>query len=1056
SAAGGSAAGGTAAGGSAAGGSAAGGSAAGGSAAGGSAAGGSAAGGSAAGGSAAGGSAAGGSAAGGSAAGGSAAGGSAAGGSAAGGSAAGGSAGLPPILTWTTPLIFTRNTSVNVVAAIVGDAPTTCSSMPALPTGLSIAVFNGSCRVSGTPTVAQAAATYTLTASNAFGSSSFPISLTIRPIPPALTWSPSSVTVTTGAITPIRASNSGDPVTQCDSVTLPPGLSVGVDAGTCVISGTAGSPDVSSVVVSASNAGGLSTSTLTLTVTHVPPLLTWSPNAVTVFTGVPFSLVPQNSGGPIVSCAATGLPSGVSISSVNCQLSGVIVDAFAAAPVTVTATNTGGSHQATLTLTGSNAGLIGQLGLGSQHACAVVNDTLRCWGDNSFGQLGLGAAVMNTDVPTVVPTISAPTQVVGGAAFTCAVVRGDVFCWGRNTVGQLGDGTNVDRLTPPTTRNVLLGGSRVHQLAAGNFHACALSNGSVWCWGAGTLGQLGNGVSVNSNSPVQVMGITDAQAIAAGDNYTCALVNGRVSCWGTGAFGLNGSPSMMDSNTPRAIESSPGVSVTNVTAIAAGRQHACVLRLGAVECWGNATGGRLGSSPPSGSSPHPLVVSGLTGVQAISAKSSTCAVVNGGVRCWGPGEAGQLGSGTADSVTPLVVPGAVSGAGVSVIGSGDSFHCALGAAGMSCWGSDLSGKLGNGPAATGGVVGLPLVRSDITALTASSCALANGRVFCWGDNTFFTGSFNGAPRVLLTLDDSQWLSQGVSEHLCAVRGGAATCWGKNTNGQLGRDTAGAPSISPPFPSITTLSTGVTSIATGLNHTCAIRAGSLFCWGANGNGQLGNFSLTSTITPTNVLDGVTAVDLGDNHSCAIRNGALFCWGLNANGQLGDNSTTQRTIPTQVVGMTSGVSAVAAGASHTCAVQRGALFCWGLNARGQVGDNTTQQRLVPTPVSGLITSVTKVSAGTNTTCATFADIVRCWGANDVGQLGRGTTGLDALTPGNVSNALNVAATSLSVGASHVCSLGDGLYECWGNNGAGQVGLGGTMGPVTSPAVVAGPWQ
>ena len=187
--------------------------------------------------------------------------------------------------------------------------------------------------------------------------------------------------------------------------------------------------------------------------------------------------------------------------------------------------------------------------------------------------------------------------------------------------------------------------------------------------------------------------------------------------------------------------------------------------------------------------------------------------------------------------------------------------------------------------------------------------------------------------------------------------------------------------------------GASKIAAGGNHTCALTsAGAVQCWGFNSNGQLGDGTTTNRLMPTAVsglTSGVTAIAAGSSHTCALTSaGAVQCWGNNGDGQLGDNTITQRLVPTAVPSLTSGVTAIAAGQLHTCALtSAGAVQCWGDNFYGQLGDNTFTQRLVPTAVSGLTSGVTAIAAGDSHTCAlTSGGAVQCWGDNGFGQLAK----------------------------------------------------------------------
>ncbi|MBL8055523.1 MAG: hypothetical protein JNK29_02440, partial [Anaerolineales bacterium] len=151
--------------------------------------------------------------------------------------------------------------------------------------------------------------------------------------------------------------------------------------------------------------------------------------------------------------------------------------------------------------------------------------------------------------------------------------------------------------------------------------------------------------------------------------------------------------------------------------------------------------------------------------------------------------------------------------------------------------------------------------------------------------------------------------------------------------------------------------GVPRLAAGIGHTCALTAdGGVKCWGANGDGQLGDGTTLNQGAPVAVAgltSGVTAVATGWRHTCALTAaGGVKCWGWNDYGQLGDGTTTNRLTPVDVAGLTSGVTALAAGNTHTCALTAaGGAKCWGYNLFGQLGDGTTTNRLTPVREGGL---------------------------------------------------------------------------------------------------------
>jgi alpha-tubulin suppressor-like RCC1 family protein len=294
--------------------------------------------------------------------------------------------------------------------------------------------------------------------------------------------------------------------------------------------------------------------------------------------------------------------------------------------------------------------------------CALLSDgTIKCWGDNEYGQLGGGTTVEKSAAPVALPGLAGVAQISVGGGHACVLLEDRTLkCWGDNSNGQLGNGTVVDetqpvRLPDPVAVADLAGVSAV---SAGLSHTCALlQDGTVKCWGANGAGQLGNGSVVDSPRPVAVAGLSGVTAISAGGDFTCALLsNGTVRCWGTStnAQFLDDGGSTAYGPNPVAI-----AGLTGVSAISSGLVHTCALLSdGAVKCWGDSTAG-LGDGTGKSSS-TPVTVKGLTGVTAISAGDLyTCALLTDGrATCWGQNLSGKLGDGTTtDRLTPVPVQG---------------------------------------------------------------------------------------------------------------------------------------------------------------------------------------------------------------------------------------------------------------------------------------------------------------------------------------------------------------------------------------------------------------
>jgi alpha-tubulin suppressor-like RCC1 family protein len=336
--------------------------------------------------------------------------------------------------------------------------------------------------------------------------------------------------------------------------------------------------------------------------------------------------------------------------------------------------------------------------------------------------------------------------------------------------------------------------------------------------------------------------------------------------------------------------------------------------------------------------------SGIPFLQVAAGTQSTCGVrTDGSLWCWGDNTYGQLRlSGSSSRLTPSQLLGASS----QHVACGQTHCCGLRTDGtLSCWGYNGSGQLGSTPVAQPGqqvdVAGAWL---EVATGSYQSCGIKSDfTLWCWGDNTngqLGNGGADTAGQPTQVAGDGwKQVSSGYL-HTCAVKqGGTLWCWGLNANLQLG-DAQYHPSPSQ------VAGSDWLQVATGLYHTCATRTdGSLLCWGGNISGQLGNAGVpvdptgatSKTADPVLVAGTWSTIAAGQSHTCGIQpDKSLWCWGDNTKGQLGDNTLLAKSEPNQVVVAGQTWEQVAAGAEHTCAMATGgAVWCWGANLGGQLG-------------------------------------------------------------------------------------------------------------------------
>ena len=801
------------------------------------------------------------------------------------------------------------------------------------------------------------------------------------------------------------------------------------------------------------------------------------------------------------------------------------------------------------------------------HTLALkVDGTVWCWGMNERGQLATGGTgFSNTAVRW--GTIDDAVAVGAGVGHSAAVrPDGNVWTAGGNDYGQLGDGTTTERHSPvrvvdPDDASGYLTG--VHNVACGYYHTIAMPReGPVQAWGRNNYGQLGDGTQTGRSTPVEMVGVRNGSRVAASSSQTMVIVPGpgSVLVSGDGDFGQRGDGIWSDTSV--AVQSL----MAEATQVKCGSLFTAALKAdGSVWTWGHNGYGELGDGTTVNRN-TPAVVAGLPDIVALATGHSHVVALadGGGVWAWGANDDGQLGDGTTTQRTlPVRVqdPSDPSGylSGVVKVEAGESHSVALKGDGtVWTWGRNQRGQLGDGtyvdrlaPVQVVGPGGDGRLM-DAVAIAAGQqftlALLADRTLVSWGCNILYelgdgtTVTSRPTPAVVgngfsdvVHVSASLWHAQAVRA------GGTVWAWGCNDNGELGDGTTTDRNlpvqvVDPSDPSGHL--TGVVSAGGGYWHTMAVKAdGTVWAWGGNDDGQLGDGTTTERHTPVQMIgvSGAAQVDGGYGHSAVligplptpytltvqadpswggsvtvepvqagysygqvvhlsatadpgmvfrgwvdsngtvvntslaetavimtasntvtakfVEPGTVVAWGGNDRGQLGDNSTSDRWLPVEVV-TTGGLQdavAVSGGADHSLALRDdGKVFAWGSNDYGQLGINTTVEWHQPVQVAGLSNAVA-VAAGSDFSLALRRDgTVWAWGFNAFGQLGYGT-GTDHHTPVQVSGLCGIVA--IAAGRLHALALAnDGSVWAWGENLFGQLGDG-TMGRRYTPVQVSG---
>ena len=373
-------------------------------------------------------------------------------------------------------------------------------------------------------------------------------------------------------------------------------------------------------------------------------------------------------------------------------------------------------------------------------------------------------------------------------------------------------------------------------LSLGASPACYTTNGSVYCWGSNSQGQLGRDPNdagdpvTRSAVPLVVPGLSNVTAVAAGANHTCILKSDTsVHCFGQSGAAIG--------NISSGITYQPIQVLTGAASITAGGNHSCaVMTNGSVRCWGNGWSGELGNGAAGSSATPVQALDGSDPALAVSAGTShTCAVLQSGiVKCWGSNTYGQIGYGYQfDRTSPTTVIASVGGSQATLtdavsVSAGGSHSCAVTSAGAAyCWGGNMYGELGAAATSSGEFIAVPVMSAagsttpvsnaaGISTGTYYSCLLRTiGTVACFGDNSrgqVGNGdsgtSANNGPQAVGTVASAQVVTTG-SDFACAASASTIWCWGNSSAGRLGNGVTATSNVASAVSTLPFLSQTVT-------------------------------------------------------------------------------------------------------------------------------------------------------------------------------------------------------------------------------------------------------
>ena len=710
-------------------------------------------------------------------------------------------------------------------------------------------------------------------------------------------------------------------------------------------------------------------------------------------------------------------------------------------------------------------GIWDSIGPGTQHNIGIRTDgTLWGWGENEFGSLGDSSVTLKSS-PTQIGALTTWAVCNAGTDFSMAIkTDGTLWTWGTGETGRTAQNDTVDRSSPVQV-GALTDWATISGGSFGSTHALSTkTDGTMWAWGQNGK-RLGDNTIINRSSPVQIGALTTWSQAEASDDHSAAIkTDGSIWTWGDSGFGQLGH----NNSTPDLSSPAQVGSLTDWAIVSLGRDCTIAVKKdGTLWAWGENGTGRLGDGTTIDRS-SPVQIGALTDWADIwtGVDGGIALKTDGSIWTWGDNGNGGLGDGTTidrsspvqvgnsfewdrvysyfqgsmalklntfsdevtidatvDTATIVTAPGVIDSAGKIYAGyigvdnqmsiaswtsaSAPTFPVAATADTLYAWGNGLNGRLGLGdianrssPVQIGALtdwahVGTGNAHTHAVKKDGTLWAMGDSDNGGLGDNQSATDF--SSPIQIGALTDWLIVEAGNDWSIAIKTDGTLWAWGQNSAGQLGQDDVISRSSPVQIGALTTWSK-VEVAEPGTNWLALTTDGTMFSCGQASTGGLGLNDLVSRSSPTQIgaLTTWSKIAMGAGHGFAVKNdGTLWTWGSGATGRTAQNDTVDRSSPTQVGSLSDWDIPVVTSQGGKAIKTDKTLWTWGTFAEGIIGDDTGISKSSPVQI-GSDTNWIAVDGDDHALALRDDGTLWVWGDAIQGKLGNNQASTDESSP------------------------------------------------------------